>query len=284
MKPEPSDSTLEGAGPGEWLFKRGGQVYGPVSAQALLSMVFRGELDGQTPVAAEDGSWRPLGSVPAFVVHVKKAEAQLRVEREVTGARQLARRRSLLRTSVAAALALAALAGGGYGAYWLATRKPWLGKSALLEDFGNGIAVASPVRVGGGRHLAEAEEVEVPAGEPAAPRRATRPRPAARAAGGEVVMAQYDAAHIQAVVAREQRTLAPCLRSEAQRSPDFTGEIPIEFAVANDGRVAQLWVDEPRFKRGELYDCMLRTLRTWAFKPFPGARPTVSLSFRVAAR
>jgi hypothetical protein len=287
MRPQPREPIQDVAGPdGEWLFKRGGQVYGPLGADQLLAMLYRGEVDGQTPVAGGDGAWRPLCAVPAFLVHVKKAEAQQRVEREVTGARQLAQRRRLLRASAAAALALTALGGGGYGAWWLATHKPWQGKSALLEDFGNGIAIASPVRVGGGRHLEEEEEVDVPEGELAAPaRRLHRPRPpAAAAAGGELVAAQYDVPHIQAVVSREQRSLAPCLRAQALRSPDFAGDVPIEFAVGNDGRVVQLWIDEPRFKRGELHDCLSRALRSWTFKPFPGARPTVSLSFRVGAR
>jgi hypothetical protein len=289
MSPQPPDLPPDGPGPDaglEWLFKKGGQVYGPVSTPKLLQMLYRGEIDGGTMVSGDDGAFQALGSIPAFVVHAKKAEAQVRVEREVTGARALERRRRLRRTALAVALGLAALGGGGYGAWWLATHKPWLGRSALLEDFGNGIAIASPARVGGGRHRAGGEEVEIPAEGPAAARRAAPPRPQAAAGGatGDLVATQYDAASIQAVVGREQRTLAPCFRAEAQRSPGFAGEIPIEFVIGNDGRVAQLWVDEPRFKRGELYDCLLRTLKGWSFRPFPGARPAVALSFRVGPR
>jgi len=75
--------------------------------------------------------------------------------------------------------------------------------------------------------------------------------------------------------------LAPCLRHEAARSADFRGEIPIEFAIGNEGRVESLWIDEPRFKAGPLHDCLLQALRAWRFKPFPGQRPVVSLAFRV---
>ena len=55
--------------------------------------------------------------------------------------------------------------------------------------------------------------------------------------------------------------------------------MPIEFAIGNDGRVAQIWIDEPRFREGPLRDCLLRTLAAWRFDPFPGQRPTVSLAF-----
>jgi hypothetical protein len=86
---------------------------------------------------------------------------------------------------------------------------------------------------------------------------------------------------IQEVVARRQGSLAPCLREEARRSPEWAGEIPIEFAVGNDGRVAALWIDEPRFKSGELRECLLRRLAEWEFDRFPGQRPVVSLAFRI---
>jgi hypothetical protein len=282
MRPDPSDPRHDG---GEWIFKKGGQVFGPVPARTLVQMLYRGEVDGSTPVAGDDGAYRPLGQVAAFVVHAKKAEAQLKVEREVTGARALARRRSRLKAATAVVLAVAVLGGGGYGAWWLATSKPWLERSALLEDFGGGIAIASPARIGGARRASSDVEVDLPPGELSGGRRGMRPAaPSGSATGGELVAEQFDTASIQAVVAREQRTLAPCLRAEAQRSPDFAGEVPLEFAIGNDGRVAQLWIDEPRFKRGELFDCLSRTLRTWAFKPFPGSRPTVALSFRIGSR
>jgi hypothetical protein len=220
---------------------------------------------------------------------VKKAEAQLRVEAEVTGARLLRIRRRRLRVVAAAVLSTAGLAGGGYGAFWLATEKPWQRRSALLEDFGGGIAIASPARIGGARR--SADEVEIPPSGPGAgARRPARtasaaPGPASGSAtGGEMVVARYDAADIQSVVAREQRTLAGCFRAEARRSPDFSGEVPLEFAIGNEGRVVQLWIDEPRFKQGDLHDCLLRTLESWRFKPFPGTRPTVSLTFRIASR
>jgi hypothetical protein len=276
------DPALAG---GEWLFKRGGQVFGPVDSHVVAAMLYRGDLDGATPISTGDGAWSPVASVGIFVLHAKKAEAALRVEREVTGARLLARRKGRLRAVVALALGLGLVLGALFGAYRLANRPP--PDHALLEDFGSGLRITSAARVGSGR-LALEEEVEVTF-DPAAPARPKK-APAARASaaapggdvgGGELVAARWDEGKIQSVVAREQRTLAPCFRIEAQRSPDFRGDIPIEFAIGNDGRVADLWIDEPRFRQGPLRECLLRTLRAWTFEPFPGQRPTVSLAFRI---
>lgn len=98
---------------------------------------------------------------------------------------------------------------------------------------------------------------------------------------GALVAAHFDERKIQAVVGREQRTLVPCFRAEASRSPDFQGDVPLEFAIGNDGRVAGIWIDEPRFRNGALRDCIAGALASWRFDPFPGQRPTVQLAFRI---
>ncbi len=281
------DPRLEG---GEWLFRRAGQVFGPVDSRGIAAMLYRGEIDGETPLSAGDGSWRPVSTVSIFVVHAKKAEAALRVEREVTGERLLRARRRRRRSLVAIAAAVVLIAGAVGGAFVLARRAR--STSPLLEDFGAGIRIASAARVGVGRRtLAAEDEIEVEIGDAGSERRARRERhpgraPAAGAAsgavdGGELVAAQFDARKIQSVVAREQRTLAPCFRAEATRSPEFQGDVPIEFAIGNDGRVAALWIDEPAFREGPLRDCLARALAGWRFDPFPGQRPTVSLAFRI---
>jgi hypothetical protein len=282
------DPRLEG---GEWLFRRGGQVFGPVDSRTVAAMLYRGELDGETPLSAGDGAWRKVSEIPAFLVHARKAAAALRVEREVTGARQLRERRHRRRVA-AAALVLALVLGAAITAVVLYTRRA-AETSALLEDFGAGIRVASAARVGVGQRAAPEELVEVTLEAGDADRAPARRRgqraggPAQPASaqgavdGGELVAAQFDAKKIQEVVGREQRTLAPCFRAEAARSPEFQGDVPIEFAIGNDGRVAQLWIEDPRFRKGPLEACLVAALSGWRFDAFPGQRPTVSLAFRI---
>src|SRR6516225_3540185 len=106
------DPRLDG---GEWLFRRDGQVFGPLDSRALAAMLYRGEVDGTTAVSPGDGSWSALAEVPAFVVHVKKAEVGLRVEAEVTGSRELrarVHRRRLVGLGIAAVLLVTGAAGG----------------------------------------------------------------------------------------------------------------------------------------------------------------------------
>lgn len=289
--PNPSrdDPRLEG---GEWLFRRGGQVFGPIDSRALAAMLYRGELGADAPVSTGDGVWRPVVEVPIFLVHARKAEAAQQVEREVTGARLLRKRHDRRRAAAIGAGALLLVVAAGGAAFLAASRGTET--SPLLEDFGAGIGLASAARVGAGapRSAAGEELVDVPMDAPAgtAPARRAPAASASAAArrsagdveGGDLVDApRYDAAKIQAVVAREQRALVACFRAEADRSPDFQGDVPIEFAVGNDGRVAALWIDEPRFRAGPLHDCVRGALARWRFDPFPGQRPSVSLAFRI---
>lgn len=283
--PLDKDPRLDG---GEWLFRKGGQVFGPVDSRGVAAMLYRGEIDGTTPLSSGDGQWRSASEVPIFLVHAKKAAAARRVEREVTGARLLRERRRR-RRAVAAVLALLVLVGGAITTAVLLTRDR-AGTSPLLEDFGAGIRISSAARVGVSRRPVQEELVEVPLDPSersgAQRRRPGRQQPAGAAArgsveGGDLVAAQFDPRKIQAVVGRQQRTLAPCFRAEAARSPDFRGDVPIEFAIGNDGRVVQLWIDEPRFRKGPLEACLGAALAAWRFDPFPGQRPTVSLAFRI---
>jgi hypothetical protein len=285
---EPRDARRpRGPAAPEWTFLKARQAFGPVSGEKLRQLVREGEIGAETLVAPDGGDYRPLGEVTDFLVDLRKAEARQRVEREVTASRRLARRRRILGWSAAAAL----VAGGAAGAGWLAVFRPWERRSALLDDFGNGVSVSIPARVGAGRpRTGGAGEVEVPPAAEAAERAQRRREPersapaaaSAPAAGDGLVEARWDRGDIEAVVGREQRALAPCLRQEASRSPDFAGEIPIEFAVGNEGRVEALWIEEPRFRSGPLRDCILRALQRWRFRPFPGQRPVVAL-FRIGA-
>lgn len=292
------DPALEG---GEWLFRRAGEVFGPVDSRTLAAMLYRGDLDGAAPVSRGDGEWRPVGEVPAFALHARKAQAALKVEREVTGARLLRQRRNRRTAALVAAAAVLLIATGIGGGFllWRVRGGGAANGSPLLEDFGAGIRIASAARVGVSTRPPPEEDVEVSldgrgAGEAGGARGSLRRAgkaadlhaPAGRAhagdvGGGELVAAQFDERKIQAVVGREQRTLVPCFREEAVRSPEFRGDVPIEFAIGNDGRVVSLWIDEPRLRDGPLRRCLQRALEGWRFDPFPGQRPTVSLAFRI---
>ncbi len=277
----------------DWLFKDGGQLYGPVSEERFLALAEGGKVIASTEVSPGGGAFARADSFPALLLPLEKARVRVRVHAEVERSNRLGRRRRALRwTLLSAAGAAVVLLAIGL-AWYLAVKRPWRTESELLADLGGGIAVGA-VHVGAGR----ARDLELSVPDPAAapppvsrPKRVQSSRPARAsaplaAAGADdlLVRAHYDPARIQEVVAQRRGTLAGCFREEAARSPELSGEIPIEFAIGNDGRLAALWIDEPRVRSGPLRDCLLERLRSWSFDPFTGERPVVSLAFRIGPR
>ncbi len=279
------DPALDG---GDWLFQRDGKVYGPVEGRRLAALLYTGELTAASLISSGDGSWHPVSQVATFIVHLRKAEASLRVEQEVTGARALRAREQRTRTAGLVLGALALLAGAAGLAIALGRGGD---HSPLLDDFGAGITISVPARVGVAGRLDDGGiEVAVTPDAPAARRNGT-PLPASLASpatpaaaadgGGELIATQFDASRIQEVVGRQQRTLAPCLRAEAERNPDFVGEVPLEFTIGNEGRVVRVVITDPRLRQGPLRDCFEQVLAGWSFDRSPGQRPSVALAFKV---
>lgn len=110
---------------GEWLFKQGDMVLGPVSAKLLMERIDKGEISPDTPVGREAGKWRPLTSIGAF----KDAHdaRQLRIQREAEEKAWQARIRKarLLRFSTLAVLVLGPFAGGAFAGRQVMITRPW---------------------------------------------------------------------------------------------------------------------------------------------------------------
>jgi hypothetical protein len=290
------DSRQGGAGSGRWLFKQGALVLGPVTDAQLVEKLYAGELTGATEVAPlGERTFRRLGELEAFRVHVAKAEAKARVDAAERAARADKRRRWSLLGGAALLLTLLLA-----GVTWRVARH------AAVHGVGDGegeagfedISVEPPtITLARARRPAE-ELVEYPdPRRPAAPggtRTAARP-PERKAAGPRAMTAEssdadgmqtaaIDQEGINRVVKAHQRALYPCLREEAQRRPGVAIRVPIEFVVGSEGRVTKLWVDNPSLKQGPLYDCFLRELQKWPFQPSPGDGASVALSFNIAGR
>ncbi len=288
--------------PGEWLFERAGDVFGPVGVAHLMGLFEEGRVDAATRIRREGEAWRALGAVPELVQPLREARTRMRAAAEARRAAQRARWNASARWT-----ALTLLIGGlvvvvAATAAYLSVRRPWQERSALLSDFGPSVTVDA-TRVTQGRGRDGAREIAVPDLRPTDGRRSVASAPGTAKRGAEVkgpvrgdhgaagardenaiVAARFDPASIDRVVERHKDGLAACVRDEARRSPDLAGAIPLEFAIGNDGRVVELWIDDARFKSGPLHDCLMSALQRLPFEPFSGQRPVVSLSFRIAAR
>lgn len=279
MPAEPPNRSHPGPA-GEFLFKQGDLVFGPVPASYLMEKLASGELPPDTHVAREGAAFAPMGEVTVFMEVAALAGARRRVEAQARADAKARRTRRALKLAAVTAFAVVA-AGGAVAGVTAAIR------AGIFERNHEALAelriLASPPLVaiapGGGEDELEYLGEERSPGRTSAPSRATAKVPAERRQragdGG------YDSASIQAVVAANQQRLFPCIRAEAARDPTFRGELPFSFTVGNAGRVVKLWIDRRGYETGSLHSCMEAQLAKWSFPVFAGERPSVSLSFRV---
>lgn len=291
-----------GAGGGDWLFREGEMVLGPVPARQIIDKLYSGELTGRSEVSPLGTSqFHRIAEVDFFKVHLAKAEAKLRVEALAQSQRSKSQRSRNVKIAVVASICVVVAGGAAFAARYLAVHNPF--KNADELAFGD-ITVEPPtITLAKASHMKEEELLEYPGGpgQPKLPP-GTRPptgggsSPIAKRppSGGKssgltaasedpdgLQTAQFDRSGINSVVASKQRTLYACFAEEAQRKPGFSAKIPIEFVIGNDGRVSKLWVDHPDYKQGALADCLFKELQKWPFKSYQGEQATVGLSFKI---
>jgi len=290
---------------GHWLFRHGDLVLGPVSGRQIVEKLQGGELTPDSLIApAGERDFHKVRDVEAFKVHVALSEARARVDAAVLVEQEKNRKRMMILAGVAGGLVLV-LGSGGFLLARNAAIHGWLGE----EEF-EGIEMEAPVI-----RLAQARQDDEelfeyptngaarPSGKPAgeappkpgakptavAARAEDRkpPRPTGAVAtdpDGMEVAQQFDQSAINRVVAGNKSSLFRCFKEEAERSPGLAAKVPLEFVIGNDGRVSKLWVDNPQFKKGPLYDCLLSELQKWPFRAYEGERATVGLSFNIGKR
>ncbi len=287
-RPKQQDAPLGG----DWLYRQGGLVLGPVTGQELVKRLYDGALDGQTEVTLVGSpQFRPVSDTDALRLFLAKAQAKWRVDALDRRVRDRARRVRNARLAVVGCVAAVGATAAWAGARYLAVHNPW------RKDTGEPtISVEAPTITLARARRRDEDLVDYPldrGGGTARPGKATGPagsrvggahglgQPSEPDADGLNTAPQFDRAAIMAVVAQKQRGLYPCFAEEARRAPGLSARIPVEFTIGNDGHVTKVWVDHAQYQEGPLPDCLLRELQKWPFHPYEGERANVGLSFTV---
>lgn len=265
-----------------WLYRQGDLILGPVPTNVLIDKLFTGEVRRASEVQVMgSGIFRRIEQIPELMVHLAKAEAKLRIDAQAAAHHSTVKKRT--RTVVGAAAGVL-LAIGGVVAV--------VGQYAAVhvggaDDEYADISVDTPT-IGKARRSEGDEMVDytgtggkkLPGG--------ARPGPGPSAVGSKPKMGQPDTegmqmgeadqAMINGVIAANKKSLFPCLKAIAK--PGEAIKVPLEFALAETGKVTKVWVDNPDLRDSGLQECVFAELQKWPFKP--GASGTaVKLSFNV---
>jgi hypothetical protein len=295
----------------EWLFRQGDLVLGPLSGQQLVEKLYTGEMTADTLIAPPGvRDFMRMGDVEDFKVHVARAQAKARVDADVRAERARTLRKRLIIGGISAAVTVALAIGAWQAARWAAVHGP----GGDEEDEFAGISVDLPTITLAQARKDDQDLIAYPTNSPrpektgtesprpkppptpgsttpstpaAAVASRTEKKPASTASAepdGLQVSTEFDQGAINKVVKNNQKTLFRCLKEEAERQPGLFAKVPIEFVIGNDGKVSKLYVDNPQYKKGPLYDCLLTELQKWPFKAYNGERASVGLAFTVGKK
>lgn len=325
---------------GDWLYKHDNILFGPVSADFLITRISAGEVNETTLVSKDEKTWFKLGDVTMFQPHISKQQEKAAKQRAEKEREKTEKRRRMAKAANAATVAVLCLIIAGAGGYvaWrfpvaetvsgLFEKKqnqdsdefePTLTHPPLVwvRSGGKMKVVSEPAKKEDGKkkykksgkkraahakkklpaHAAKLaaagkEESKQQAGSVGQPgRKATEvasAQPVLPQAGGDSEIGEDDNGggieplseeEIYAVVNSKLPALFNCFRREAMKNPDLRGEILVEFAIKNSGKVGMVKIHHIRFEKGSLYDCIKAELKKWEFRPYPGERKLVRYPF-----
>jgi hypothetical protein len=296
-----------------WLYKQNDMLYGPVPSQVIADMINKGILNAESEVSIEDGEWKKIRDIKEFYQFVVQYEARKRreaIEREERRAKRLGI--LVLVIKILSGILILAIVGmvGFYG-YKKFVSSRVSSKPAADDDMVEITGATMdewlerhPPLVALGTKKIETKPEE-PKVEEKAQKEATRKGKGAKdkkgmkeaekgtkvakadvpqTPKGEDMPEQLTDAEIYEMIQKNISKLFICIKEELQRTPDLRGELLIEFVIKNDGRIADLKIEDPRFQSGPMYDCFLKKLMMWKFRSFYGERKIVRYPFYIKSK
>jgi hypothetical protein len=269
----------------DWLYKIDGDVFGPISVKELLEELYEGEIEADTPVCTEGGSFKPMAEYDAFRPHIEKAGShQVRAEQIRRHAN--ADQRSRLRRRLILGLATLTLAVVGFGAtiYFIRTyrsekiaEEQELALEAKLAQLLDSVSIEPPLIL------------EAPV-EPRRKRRRGRRRgkkgktaPAATASLPKRT-GKLSQSEVMAGVGTVFGGFKRCIVKQIQRDPDSVPrKIVLRFTINNSGSVKSPDLDDRILRNSPMMSCMSKQIRSVHFRKFKGEVRNVEYPITIGA-
>jgi hypothetical protein len=284
---------------GEWLYRVGAEVHGPMPHRQLLDKFLAGDVDPNTLVAREGTDFHPLRTVRAFEPHMAAARAARlkRARKKAWKVMGLAGLPMLLvavgvvlylRHEYDKRVALAAKARAEQAAQAAAAAKapppdanlPKMGLVALVslgteKDVkitqhadGGGVAPAKAKRKERGRRRAQEEGGEEESG------------------GAEEEMVQTCQLSQQDIFSTLRNSLGKinvCVEDEKKR--DTEGLLPptleLGFVVKPNGKVVDFAINDRHYRAGPMNNCMIKAFNTIVFPESNGANCPITIPIKI---
>jgi hypothetical protein len=273
---------------GEWLYRVGEDLRGPVPIKVLAEKLIKGEIPLTTPVALEGGDFHPVVQVKAFSVHVTEAKKAARK-------RNAAKVRRILSISLVVFLLGGAVAGYFiFQAYQkqeqvrlalekqrkeeqnrLAKEKEGLGEMKLVAIVSLG--TEDEVKINNGRKPGTTRPKPVPS------KAKPGETPAAPSAEDFVSDCTRSQGDILSALGKHVGKLNVCVVEE-KNGPEgklLPSSLDIEFVVRPDGKVVDFGITDRHYRTGPLKNCMTKVFMGVKYAAAGGSNCPVTLPLKI---
>jgi hypothetical protein len=276
------DLTSSSSG-GDWLYRVGQEVRGPVAFESVVSKLLSGELNPKTHVAREGGDWHPIAQVAAFEPHVliyqkqasKKAKAVARV--------------------VGLLLGILVLISAAIAGYWL-----WLEnehKKVLAEvarirsetdlerqrrilEAGSKMGLVALVSLGTEKdvQIKGAKKPGTSSGKPAKAKTG-QAAPPEEDMVSSCKLSQND---IFGTLKKHLAKINVCVEDEKGRdAANLPSQLELEFVVKPNGKVTDFHVNDRHYRTGPMNNCMIKAFNTISFPESDGTNCPVTIPIKI---
>lgn len=282
-----SISATSTASGGEWLYRVGHEVRGPVAFESVVSKLLAGELTPKTQVAREGGEWHPIAQVAAFEPHVLIYQKQAGKK-----ARRVAR-------IIALVLGVIVLVAAGIAGYWL-----WLEnqhKAVLAEvarmrsetdlerqrrilESGSKMGLVALVSLG---TESDVKIKGTPTKKPGSKsHKGTingKPGEAGAPDEPEMVMScKLSQNDIFGTLKKHLAKINVCVEDEKGRdAANLPSQLELEFVVKPTGKVTDFHINDRHYRTGPMNNCMIKAFNTISFPETDGTNCPVTIPIKI---
>lgn len=268
-----------GSSEGEWLYRVGAEVRGPLPFAALVDKLMRGEIDVATVVAREGGDFHPIVRVAAFASHITEAK------------KRASRRAASKVRRIVALVTLIVLAGAGSGGYyfWLDYQRTLAKRQAEVEAQARALAAKreqykSMPKMGLVALVSLGTEDDVKIHSSGKSRRRRAPgREAIDEPEEFVSQCKLTQQQIFGTLGKNLGKINVCVQDEKQRDTQglLPPQLPLDFVVRPDGTVVEFKIDDRHYRTGPMNNCMIKVFKTITFPSTTGANCPVTIPIKI---
>jgi hypothetical protein len=309
------DGGLDAA-EGEWLFKQGDLLLGPVTAAVLIDKIKKDELHGDTPLARDGQPFKPMGSIRVFRDVVAARADEKRFAAEERAHRSAVSRTRVLRAIVIVVLFAAPAAASVFGARKVVLARPWddtpkwllrvpplvdlpqrppevrpatptptTPADVVASNTPDPVDATAPGGAAAKKPVVGAAKTGVAGSAAATTTNAggaidARPATPTPAAGGALPETLTNAQAIEPLKGA-QADLKACFKAEMESNPDVPPQIVLSYTVTEAGKAINVALDARELRDRPVVGCVQKAITALQWPRFTGERKNVSVPFKL---